>query len=608
MDILLYTTSLDFNCLTALRRVVNPAYTVGTLTATALASQPWSASCALLVIAPDDNGGVPAMSAPVKLALQQYLTAGGRALLLGLGASVIKTRTGEVWDPASQIGVQFKGRSGVGTQYASVRLPGGEMLAGLRRAGARLSAVKAARWNALAWWEPAGELKGEDGEERDLAAVDLGVGTGRIALLDVHLPDAASSAAVDSILTHVLRALGLILPMPAVTQPPPDLPSTPTHPLPQFLLAPPEKPHIIEQVVAALGLSAAAPQTLFADAADTFRFHFAASPAHGTQILATARQAAPEDGAAKDVVVLPPGCAPPKDLTPRFDVASYFDVLSASQPPNNSAGAMGEALLYSEAVTSTQTMLDKNPSLLAVLPSPLVSLASFQLAGRGRGSNTWLSPAGCLQFSLRLRVSPGLPGARLVFVQYLFGLAVVGAARDPRALGIEGARVKLKWPNDVYVEDPGAEKRKVGGILVNMSFQGGKVDVIVGCGLNISTPAPLTSLSTLGPLSMETMLALILSKFQHLWTRFLDTRGSWAPFEDDYLDAWMHSDQLVTVTTVSPPRAVRIIGITHDHGLLRTLPERAGLGRRSTADDGYIDLQPDGNSFDLMAGLIKTKK
>lgn len=65
-----------------------------------------------------------------------------------------------------------------------------------------------------------------------------------------------------------------------------------------------------------------------------------------------------------------------------------------------------------------------------------------------------------------------------------------------------------------------------------------------------------------------------------------------------------HSDQLVTLTTLSPPRQVRIVGITPDHGLLRTMPERDAW---TAGGAEYIDLQPDGNSFDLMAGLIKTK-
>lgn len=68
-------------------------------------------------------------------------------------------------------------------------------------------------------------------------------------------------------------------------------------------------------------------------------------------------------------------------------------------------------------------------------------------------------------------------------------------------------------------------------------------------------------------------------------------------------------DQLVTLTTTTPHTAVRIVGITPDYGLLRTIPERSGMPRYSSSarEDDYIDLQPDGNSFDLMANLIKSK-
>jgi biotin---protein ligase len=62
-------------------------------------------------------------------------------------------------------------------------------------------------------------------------------------------------------------------------------------------------------------------------------------------------------------------------------------------------------------------------------------------------------------------------------------------------------------------------------------------------------------------------------------------------------------DQVVTLTTTTPPQNVRIAGITSDYGLLRTVPERDGWG----GGQDFIDLQPDGNSFDMMANMIKTK-
>jgi biotin--protein ligase len=78
--------------------------------------------------------------------------------------------------------------------------------------------------------------------------------------------------------------------------------------------------------------------------------------------------------------------------------------------------------------------------------------------------------------------------------------------------------------------------------------------------------------------------------------------------------ACVQSDQLVTLTTTQTPTPVRIVGITLDHGLLRTAPERGKLDNPYFSSSGgkveeeYIDLQPDGNSFDLMAGMIRTKQ
>jgi biotin--protein ligase len=78
--------------------------------------------------------------------------------------------------------------------------------------------------------------------------------------------------------------------------------------------------------------------------------------------------------------------------------------------------------------------------------------------------------------------------------------------------------------------------------------------------------------------------------------------------------ACVQSDQLVTLTTTQTPTPVRIVGITLDHGLLRTAPERGrwenpyfSSPSGGLAKEEYIDLQPDGNSFDLMSGMIKAK-
>lgn len=139
--------------------------------------------------------------------------------------------------------------------------------------------------------------------------------------------------------------------------------------------------------------------------------------------------------------------------------------------------------LYSTEMYVLLIHICRNSRLMSLLPTPLLSLASVQLAGRGRGTNIWLSLSGCLQFSLLLRTSLAvLPASKLVFVQYLFGLAVAEACRGDGVLGKLGEKVRLKWPNDLYAVT-GADDRdrkKIGGILVNTSFTGNQVEIVIG--------------------------------------------------------------------------------------------------------------------------------
>ncbi|KAI0320429.1 hypothetical protein OF83DRAFT_1169368 [Amylostereum chailletii] len=612
MDVLVHTLSRTAKdptpAVPILRRLLAPFYTVQPINAPSLASQPWPATCALLVLLPGDVLGSATMPPKSLQAVQSYVERGGRVLALGLGAQTTRSHPGEalhLWDPSTSAAIcVFKPVTADAAPF-DVALTSGGVVRGLPRADVQIE-------------RGAGTVLAKFGE--DVVAAEINVGAGKAAFWDLVVGDDPASKAVTDTLKHALSSLGLRVPLsddPKSSETLDEqIPPVPTRPLPQFLVSPRTKPDILASVLRSLwkGASSGTSPYIIADFADTFHFHRVTSE-EGLKQVSQARDEASDatEPQPRQILLLPAGELPSKAMAPRFDVAKFFDELAAGgdvQLSGTHTWGMGEALFYGEAVTSTQTMLERNPTFLSSLPPPIVSLASFQLAGRGRGSNTWLSSTGCLQFSLLLRAPlSAVPAPRLVFVQYLFGLSVVAACRDARALGgAAGAPVRLKWPNDIYVDlAGGAGKKKIGGILVNTSFSGGSVDIIadgrsdaLGCGVNVSTPAPMASLSLLDPrITSETMLALILTKFERMWGTFVDGRGSWAPFEDAYLDAWMHSDQLVAVTTVTPPQQVRILGITPDHGLLRTLPER-GAG-------GFIDLQPDGNSFDIMAGLIKAK-
>jgi biotin---protein ligase len=177
--------------------------------------------------------------------------------------------------------------------------------------------------------------------------------------------------------------------------------------------------------------------------------------------------------------------------------------------------------------------------------------------------------------------------------------------------------IKLKWPNDIYALAPGKTDTsepdsytKIGGILVNSHYNAESYIAVCGVGLNVSNTAPTTSLNALleasartssgpalPPFTLESLLARILTCFEALYTRVLDT-GVDTYLEHLYYRDWLHMDQIVTLETQDGARA-RIKGITRDYGLL--VAEELGWEDRSTGRKW--ELQSDSNSFDFVSCL-----
>lgn len=71
------------------------------------------------------------------------------------------------------------------------------------------------------------------------------------------------------------------------------------------------------------------------------------------------------------------------------------------------------------------------------------------MAGRGRGSNVWVSPAGSLVFSVCMKHPMEFANtAPVVFIQYLAAIAIVEGIKSYDE-GYSKTPVKLKWPNDI---------------------------------------------------------------------------------------------------------------------------------------------------------------
>lgn len=108
---------------------------------------------------------------------------------------------------------------------------------------------------------------------------------------------------------------------------------------------------------------------------------------------------------------------------------------------------------------------------------PLLVLAEHQTAGRGRGSNRWWAGPGSLTLSLLFDSREiGIPNERWPWISLTTGLAVSEAI----AALVPASEVRLKWPNDVFLNG-----RKTCGILVETvsSRQGA---IVIGIGLNVN--------------------------------------------------------------------------------------------------------------------------
>ena len=130
-----------------------------------------------------------------------------------------------------------------------------------------------------------------------------------------------------------------------------------------------------------------------------------------------------------------------------FGWERYFSLLSTA--------SLGRTLIHAEVMGSA---FDPMLAVNDILVDGLTVLADVQLSGRGRGGNKWISNRGCLMVAFQFSVGQGTPlGANMPYCNILVGLAAAEAVRRMTGRDL----VRLKWPNDLYIEGS-----KVGGVMI----------------------------------------------------------------------------------------------------------------------------------------------
>lgn len=107
--------------------------------------------------------------------------------------------------------------------------------------------------------------------------------------------------------------------------------------------------------------------------------------------------------------------------------------------------------------------------------------ADFQSSGRGQVGNTWESERNAnLLASILYRPKYEMHVRHQFNISMAAALAVKSTVEHH--LNISPERIKVKWPNDVYVDN-----RKICGILIENSLAGANIAYsIIGIGLNIN--------------------------------------------------------------------------------------------------------------------------
>jgi len=108
-------------------------------------------------------------------------------------------------------------------------------------------------------------------------------------------------------------------------------------------------------------------------------------------------------------------------------------------------------------------------------PAGTIVLAGSQTHGTGRRGSPWVSPHGGIWMSLIVR--PELRPEEVAWLSVATSLAVSETIAE-----MCGLDARIKWPNDVLLQT-----RKVCGILVDFSTQGGRLEhVVIGVGVNLN--------------------------------------------------------------------------------------------------------------------------
>lgn len=250
---------------------------------------------------------------------------------------------------------------------------------------------------------------------------------------------------------------------------------------------------------------------------------------------------------------------------------------------------LGRILLYVPVISSSMAPFEGKP-----LGHGFTVVPGRQSSGVGRGGNKWLSPPGCSMFSMQIcfKLDTFL-GRRPSLIQHLVALAQVAVLRDDDSSSHLDFRIK--WPNDIYFG-----QTKIGGVVVKSSICRDELAITVGAGINLNNSNPTLCINQIlqnggcQVLQQEVFQARVFNKLEEIIEKC--SSNDYSTVEKLYYKYWLHSGQQIVVRSSASDTEVTVIGI-----------DEFGFLRVKDTNDVEFSVMDDGNSFDMMEGLVRPR-
>lgn len=197
-------------------------------------------------------------------------------------------------------------------------------------------------------------------------------------------------------------------------------------------------------------------------------------------------------------------------------------------------------IIWLENVDSTNEEAKRRISICDNLS---VLSALTQTNGKGQRGNSWSSASGMnLLFSIILKYDE-------VNVKACdqFTISQMAALSVTDFLAVHGIQAKIKWPNDIYVDD-----KKICGILIENKLCGEWLgSSIIGIGLNINErnfdvniPNPTSMCIVTGQTyELKQSLEIFMRIFREYYDRYLNITGGYLKIRQMYLSQMWRKDE-----------------------------------------------------------------